>query len=272
MNDKSNPTGGATRSFEGFTVPEQNWFKLPNNWTDITASMNSWAEHKVVEYVLRHTWGFQEYGQLKLITLDEFENGRKRRDGSRMDNGVGLRRQAIISGLKLAVEDGFLIVDTDDRDKGRVKKYYGLKMMVNSPSQGYEDHTPAENQRGDGHTPEVRSPDSQSPEITPRTEKDTFRKTLLKENGQYPEEEPSFESSVWPGVLEVCRRQMTQATFDTCLARTKLLSLTDSTAVIGVPDALSQEWLENRLREMLQRTAASYLDRPALQLEFELLP
>lgn len=257
-----------SEQFAGFEVPKQNWFKLPNSWTDITADMRSWAEHKIVEYVLRHTWGFQEYGKLKLITLDEFENGRKRADGSRMDKGVGLRRQAIISGLKQAVEDGFLIVDTDDRDKGRVKKYYGLKMVVSSPSQGYEDHTPEQNQEYDYHTPEVRSPDTQSLEITPRTEKDTFRKKPLKEKGQDPE---GFERNVWPGILEMCRQQMTQATFDSHLAPASLLSLTDSTAVIGVPSASSREWLENRLQETLRRTVAGYLDRPGLQLEFVLL-
>jgi len=96
--------------FQGFDVPRQNYFKVPNNWTDITASMRSWSEHKVVEYVLRHTWGYSEYGKQKRITLDEFENGRKRRDGIRMDRGIGMSRPSIISGIKQAVADGYLTV------------------------------------------------------------------------------------------------------------------------------------------------------------------
>ena len=38
-------------SFPGFDIPRQNWFKMPNNWTDITAAISSIAELKVVEYM-----------------------------------------------------------------------------------------------------------------------------------------------------------------------------------------------------------------------------
>jgi hypothetical protein len=41
--------------FAGFSKPEANFFRLPNEWTDITAQISSLAEMKVVEYVLRHT-------------------------------------------------------------------------------------------------------------------------------------------------------------------------------------------------------------------------
>jgi hypothetical protein len=155
-------------NFAGFGRPDQNWFKMPNNWTDVTAGMQSWAEQKVVEYVLRHTWGYREYGLLKRISLDEFEHGRRRSDGTRMDRGVGLGRQAVISGLKLAVQDGFLVVEKDESDKARVKKSYGLKMAI--PSRGY-----------DGHTPGVRSSHSRGVKITHRTKKDTLERHSKKD-------------------------------------------------------------------------------------------
>ncbi len=151
-------------TFSGFDIPRQNWFKIPSNWTDLTASMRSWAEQKVVEYVLRHTWGYQEYGGLKRITLDEFEHGRKRSDGTRIDRGVGMRRQAIISGIRQAVEDGFLIEEKDDSDKARVRKYYGLRMLQHF-SQGYENHTSG-----------VRSSYTSGMKITRRSEKDTLER------------------------------------------------------------------------------------------------
>lgn len=157
------------KKFPGFDIPRQNWFRLPNDWTNLTAEMRSWAEQKVIEYVLRHTWGFQEYGMLKRITLDEFENGRKRRDGSRMDQGIGMRRQAIISGIRQAVEDGFLVEEVDNRDKARIKKYYGLRMLSH-PEQGYEDHTP-----------EVRSSHTGGVAITLRTEKETLERNQKKD-------------------------------------------------------------------------------------------
>lgn len=117
-------------SFDGFEIPEQNWFKLPNRWTDITCEMSSLAELKVVEYVLRHTWGFQEYGAAKRISINEFMHGRRRSDGSRIDCGTGLSKQSVIDGLKKAVEHGYLIEVVDHSDKGRIKKSYSLRMRA----------------------------------------------------------------------------------------------------------------------------------------------
>lgn len=107
--------------FAGFDTPHQNWFKMPNDWTDITADLSSIAELKVVEYVLKHTWGYQEYGVRKRITNDEFMQGRKRKDGTRMDKGTGLTKKSVIAGIKSALARGLLIEEVDDSDKARVK-------------------------------------------------------------------------------------------------------------------------------------------------------
>lgn len=114
--------------FPGFGIPEQNWFKLPNEWTNITAGMKSLAELKVVEYVLRHTWGFHEYGIAKRISINEFMRGRRRADGSRLDQGTGLSNRSVIDGLRKAVSDGYLVEEIDDSDRGRIKKSYRLRM------------------------------------------------------------------------------------------------------------------------------------------------
>jgi len=141
--------------FDGFAAPESNFFRLPNQWTDITRDIQSLAELKVVEYVLRHTWGYHEYGQVKRISLDEFENGRKKKGGERLDRGIGMRKQAILSGIRLAVDHGLLIVIEDEsNDGGRRRKFYGLRMkskegVCSSYAGGmkiipamYDDHTP----------------------------------------------------------------------------------------------------------------------------------
>ncbi len=156
-------------NFGGFQKPEQNWFKLPNEWTNFTAGMETWAEQKVVEYVLRHTWGFQEYdGVPKKITTDEFMNGRKHTDGTRIDQGVGMGKKAVIDGLRQAVEDGFLIEEVDSGDRARIKKYYGLRMRDDI-------------QMFDNRTPGVRSPNPWSMETEHRSEKDTLERNLKKE-------------------------------------------------------------------------------------------
>src|SRR2546425_2214417 len=114
--------------FAGFSKPEANFFRLPNEWTDITAQITSLAEMKLVEYVLKHTWGYSEFDMVKKITTDEFMNGRKRKSGERIDKGTGLSKPSVIAGLKSAVEHGLLTEEIDDSDKARIKKFYKLKM------------------------------------------------------------------------------------------------------------------------------------------------
>jgi hypothetical protein len=116
--------------FAGFSKPEANFFRLPNEWTDITAKVTSLAEMKLVEYVLKHTWGYSEFDVVKKITTDEFMNGRKKKSGERIDIGTGLSKPSVIAGLKSAVEHGLLEEEIDDSDKARIKKYYKLKMKT----------------------------------------------------------------------------------------------------------------------------------------------
>jgi hypothetical protein len=126
-------------SFPGFDRPEANWFRMPNSWTDITADISSIAELKVVEYILRHTWGYAEYDLKKHITIDEFVRGRHRQEGGRLDRGTGLSERAVYDGLRKAVTDGLIEEEIDDSDRGRVKKWYCLRMRgeaENGPNLG----------------------------------------------------------------------------------------------------------------------------------------
>ncbi len=152
--------------YAGFARPESNFFKMPNDWTNITAKITSLAELKVIEYVLRHTWGFQEYGIAKKITTDEFMKGRKGKDGVRFDEGTGLSNRSIIDGLRRAVSHGFLIEKVDDRDRARVKKYYMLNMQ---PSNNDENNPGVKNLHTD-----VKKVHSYSEETSQRTEKETI--------------------------------------------------------------------------------------------------
>lgn len=148
--------------FEGFGPPEANYSKLPHALIDELPHFDTKSELVVVLYVLRHTWGFQEFGLSKKITLDEFQYGRKRRDGTRLDRGVGMSKPAIISGLKRAIEHGFLEVEINDSDGARIRKKYQPKMLkgftpdvkrLYPRSKGALHHTeketPEKNQRND---------------------------------------------------------------------------------------------------------------------------
>lgn len=116
--------------FQGFSYPDDRGFtRVPNDFIEKElAAIESLTELKVILYVARHTWGFQEYHIWKKFTLDEFQHGRKRSDGSRMDTGTGLSDFGVKDGLAKAVQHGYLQAKTDDSDRGRIKKYYCLRM------------------------------------------------------------------------------------------------------------------------------------------------
>ncbi|KKN88439.1 hypothetical protein LCGC14_0250020 [marine sediment metagenome] len=125
-----------TNQFQGFRKPKANYFSLPNEWTDIMPEINSLAELKVILYVLRHTWGFHD--PRKKITIDEFMNGRRRIDRTRMDKGTGLSKRSVRLGLEKAIGHGFLIEEINDSDKGRIKKRYHLNLLIDESDDGFD--------------------------------------------------------------------------------------------------------------------------------------
>lgn len=114
--------------FNGFVEPKENWSKLPHQLIEAFPIIETLGEALVVLYVLRHTWGFHD--DEKKITTDEFERGRKYKDGTRIDNGIGLKPPTIRDGIKRAIKHGFITVEIDARDRARIKKFYHLRMVV----------------------------------------------------------------------------------------------------------------------------------------------
>lgn len=170
--------------FNGFAPPTKNYFHMPNEWVNISAKINNLAELKVIEYVLRHTWGYHEYdGRPKPITTDEFMHGRKRADGARMDDGTGLSNKSVVEGLKRAIDHGYLICVVDDTDKARISKSYALKMNHPDSNRYVEStHQPDMKNLHSGvknlHSDYVRS--------SQRSEKDTLEKHSRKKESKPP--------------------------------------------------------------------------------------
>lgn len=158
--------------FIGFDPPIENWSKLPHALIDALSLITSEAEAKVILYILRHTWGYHD--ENKRISNDEFSGGRRRKDGSRIDGGTGLSENAIKDGLRRAVLHGFIEIDTDAKDRGRIRNYYRLKMKeiseVDPPQMGYQTLIPP-----------VSEVDTQDSTSDTRSEKDTSRNKQQKE-------------------------------------------------------------------------------------------
>lgn len=208
------------QSFEGFDVPKQNWFKTPNVLLEIMQSANL-AEVKVVLYLIRHTWGFQEYGRFKRITVDEFERGRKRKDGSRIDSGAGLSRQSVISGLQAAENRGYVEVQVDQRDAGRIKKYYRLRMKKRNTEDAAKEVAPT----GLG----VKKLDSTCLAVLPRSEKETNRKETSNSNKN--------QAGTDRAAVAIIRRLGEQAKADRLVAQVAYLQATGVIAERHVVDA-----------------------------------
>ena len=81
---------------------------------------------------------------------------------------------------------------------------------------------------------------------------------------------PLSPEQTWEMALGQLQMQMTQATFDTWLANTQLISATNSNWQITVKTAAAKEWLENRLRDIVQRTLTSVVGI-SVQVEFRLM-
>lgn len=116
--------------FAGFSYPDPDagYLRIPNDWFDVCAQIDNLAELKVILYVMRRTWGFQKYDDFKPITLNEFKNGRKRKNGTYIDKGTGLGLTAIKDGIKRAVEHGYLMVEWNYDKPGWGRKSYVLRM------------------------------------------------------------------------------------------------------------------------------------------------
>jgi hypothetical protein len=75
---------------------------------------------------------------------------------------------------------------------------------------------------------------------------------------------------IWQAALRELQLQMTKATFDTWVKNTRAISDEDGIFVIGVPNALARDWLENRLLTTVERTLVGIIGHP-VQVEFAVL-
>ena len=66
---------------------------------------------------------------------------------------------------------------------------------------------------------------------------------------------------IWSAALGELQLQMTQATFETWLRDSKLVTYEDGTFVVAVKNGYAKDWLENRLLATIKRTLTRLADR-----------
>jgi len=95
-------------TFPGFPPePVTNYWPYPkalNGWWHILTP----AEQKVLDYILRHTWGFKKTADG--ISLSQFINGITKRDGTVIDRGTGLKDEKTIRKALKGLETKCFII------------------------------------------------------------------------------------------------------------------------------------------------------------------
>lgn len=66
---------------------------------------------------------------------------------------------------------------------------------------------------------------------------------------------------LWPRVLEILKASMTRATFETWLQKTTAQEV-DGRLIVLTPSSFGQDWLENRLRETIERAIIQVAGKP----------
>ena len=122
-------TGGEWR---GFAPPRSNFFKVPALWTDMSARLSSEVALLSVEYLFRHTWGWETWdGRACWLTEDEIAHGRQYANGGeRYDAGIGYSTRAVHDGLREAVAQGLLVWREDARQNARQYALYLQGMVI----------------------------------------------------------------------------------------------------------------------------------------------
>lgn len=242
-------------------APQENWCKMPFTLIDAMPLMETEAEIKIVLYILRHTWGYQEYTSSKLISIDEFQRGRKRKDGTRIDNGTGMAKNSIKNGIRRAIEHGLIEVIEDNNDLARIKRYYRLSGSDQSDesgetrqSDGGQSLTPA----GSKSDPQESKSDPQESKSDPRTKKDTLEKDTSEQQQPDPARVPPSDQPPESGRRgrrfsdssfgEVCAAYESEIGTFTAMSAEELESLYDEHGKEWVIDAIRIAVTQNARR------------------------
>ena len=116
--------------FIGFSEPEENWYRLPNDWFDIWHVVRK--EHgsrfapmlKMTEYILKHTWGAGRFNGQVQLSANEIRSGRRRKKNQRFDRGTGISANSVQSAGKTLPKLGLLEIKQDQNDLARRLRTY----------------------------------------------------------------------------------------------------------------------------------------------------
>jgi len=113
-------------TFGGFSSP--NFTTVPDDFFDTLAPRLRESELKVLLYIIRRTFGFKKGSDN--ISLSQMVDGIVRKDGTRLDNGTGLKKSAVCVALSSLEKKGIIYRQKRfDRVRGAVATCYQLHIL-----------------------------------------------------------------------------------------------------------------------------------------------
>lgn len=103
-----------------------NTYQKPNLYVDQYMAFLTANEWKVLDYAIRRIFGFNK--REDRISISQFCDGTKDKDGNHYDYGTGLSRGTVISILNALVEFGFLIIVSPHDKKQNMAPKYSLQI------------------------------------------------------------------------------------------------------------------------------------------------
>lgn len=93
--------------FKGFPPePTMNFWSYPKDLNGYWHILSG-SEQKVLDYILRHTWGFKKKSDT--ISRKQFQFGIKKKTGEWFDKGTGLSQASISRALNGLIKKGFIL-------------------------------------------------------------------------------------------------------------------------------------------------------------------
>jgi hypothetical protein len=83
----------------------------------------------------------------------------------------------------------------------------------------------------------------------------------IEQSDEAQETDPA--SRIWQAALGELQLELTRATFETWLRNSRLVTCEDGVFVIGVANTYARDWLESRLRSVVERVLARLTGQPA---------
>src|SRR5215213_7430532 len=112
--------------FEGFRFPTTT--PIPDEIFDDLMAELSGAELKVLLYICRRTFGFKK--ESDNISINQMLRGITKRDGSRLDGGVGLSKPTLLRAIKTLTKKKIVVAEQrDSKEKGHEPTNYRLHMF-----------------------------------------------------------------------------------------------------------------------------------------------